>query len=36
MVKRKINLFLNGEDTSKALLDPTGEWVLYGKEKSDH
>ena len=34
--QRKINPFLNGQDTSKALVDPSGEWFLYGTEKSDH
>lgn len=34
--QKKINPFLNGQDTSKALADLSGEWVLYGKEKSDH
>lgn len=34
--QKKINPFLNGQDTSKALVDLSGEWVLDGKEKSDH
>lgn len=34
--EKKINPFLNGQDTSKALVDLSGEWLLYAKEKSDH
>lgn len=34
--QKKTNPFLNGQDTSKALVDLSGEWFLYGKEKTDH